>query len=242
MGLGLGRETAARPQTTTTTLSPITFGHGEIYAMPAATQRILDDADMNMEEWLANEVKIEFDRQEGIAFVSGDGTNKPFGLLQYVTGGAAAAQHPGGVLTVAPSGAAAAIVPDSLVDFVYGLAAPYRQNSTWLMSSATAASIMKLKDGQGNYLWRESYAAGQPATLLGRPVEFDENMPALAAGNTPIAFGDFKAGYLINDRIGTRILRDPYTSKPFVLFYTTRRVGGGVKDPNAIRLLKIAAS
>lgn len=129
-----------------------------------------------------------------------------------------------------------------LVDLKYGLGAPYRQNATWLMNSQTAAVLAKMKDGQGNYIWRESLLAGEPSTLLGRPVEIDENMPNIAAGALPIAFGDFNRGYLVNDRIGVRVLRDPYTNKPFVTFYTTKRVGGGLLDNRAIRLLKIAAS
>ena len=119
------------------------------------------------------------------------------------------------------------------------LASPYRQNATWLMSSLTASSIAKMKDADGNLIWRESLLVGQPATLLGRPVEIDEAMPAPTAGNLTLAFGDFHAGYLINDRIGVRILRDPFTSRPFVNFYCTKRVGGGLLDPNAIRLLRI---
>lgn len=241
-GSGWVGETAARPQTTTPTLATITFGHGEIYANPAITQRLLDDAQFNVEDWLAGEVSDVFDRQEGIAFLSGDGVNKPFGLLQYVAGGAAASQHPAGPLTVVNSGSASALGgPDTLIDFKYGLPAPYRQNAKWLMNSQTAAAIAKLKDSTGAYMWREGLAEDQPSTLLGRPVEIDEGMPSIGAGNLPIAFGDFAAGYVINDRTGIRVLRDPYTSKPFVLFYTTKRVGGGVKDPNAIRLMKIAA-
>lgn len=135
----------------------------------------------------------------------------------------------------------AAIAVDGLIDFMYGLPAPYRQNSTWLMSSVTAAALSKLKDTEGNLIWREGLIVGQPATLLGRPVEIDEGMPAPTAGNLPVAFGDFNAGYLINDRQGVRVLRDPYTNKPFVNFYSTKRVGGGLLDPNAIRLLKIPA-
>lgn len=239
-GSGWVGETAARPETTSPTLSPITFGHGEIYAMPAITQRLLDDAQFNIEQWLADQIEAEFNIQEGTAFLSGNGTNKPFGLLQYVTGGAAASQHPGGVLSTTTAASATVIASDELVTFTYALASPYRQNASWLMNSATAATIAKLKDGDGNYLWRETMAIGQPATLLGRPVEIDEGMPSIATGTLPIAFGDFKAGYLINDRTGSRILRDPYTSKPYVLFYTTKRVGGGVADPNALRLLKMA--
>lgn len=241
-GSGWVGETAARPNTTSSTLSPIVFGHGEIYANVAATQRLLDDAAMDLEQWIAGQVDTEFAKQEGIAFISGDGVNKPFGLLQYITGGAAVAQHPGGNLDVVPSTSATTILPDPLIDFFYGLASPYRQNATWLMNSQTAAIISKLKDGQGNYLWREGLMLGQPATLIGRPVVIDEGMPAIGAGNLPIAFGDFKAGYLINDRIGTRVLRDPYTNKPFVNFYATKRVGAGVMDPRAIRLMKISVS
>lgn len=242
-GSGWVGETADRPTTSTPTLSPITFAAGEVYANPAITQRLLDDAQFNIEEWIANSVDREFNKQEGIAYISGNGVNKPFGLLQYVPGGAAATQHPGGTLGITPSGHATTIPnADALITFAYQLTAPYRQNATWLMNSQTAAAIAKMKDGQGNLIWRESLIVGQPATLLGRPVEIDENMPNIAADAFPIAFGDFKSGYLINDRTGVRILRDPYTAKPYVLFYATKRVGAGVLDPHAIRLLKIAAA
>ena len=234
-GSGWVGETAARPQTTNASLSQITFPTGEIYAMPATTSRLLDDSLISIEDWLVNSIREEFNRQEGIAFLSGDGVNKLMGLLQYVVGGAGAGAHPGGNLTVT----VAAIGVDTLIDFTYGLAAPYRQNASWLMSSLTAASIAKMKDLDGNLIWRESLIAGQPSTLLGRPVEIDESMPGPTSNNLAIAFGDFRAGYLINDRIGTRILRDPFTNKPFVMFYTTKRVGAGLLDPNAIRLLRI---
>lgn len=241
-GSGWTGETAARPATSTPTLDPLVFPHGEIYANPGITQNLLDDADFNLEAWLATEVAEEFGKQEGIAFVAGNGVNKPRGFLTYVEGGASDDHHPGGNLTVVLSGAAAALPSaDGLIDFVYGLPSPYRQNARWLMNSMTAAAIAKFKDGDGNYLWRETYVAGQPATLLGYPVEIDENMPDVAAGAMPVAFGDFQRGYVINDRQGVRILRDPYTNKPFVHFYTTKRVGGGVDDIEAIRLLRIGA-
>lgn len=241
-GSGWVGETASRPQTVTPTLAPLIFASGEIYANPAVTQRLLDDADFQIEAWLAAEVAQTFELQEGPTWISGDGVNKPRGILTYVTGGASDGHHPGGNLTVVPGGAAANLSSDGLVDFVYSLPSPYRQNARWLMSSLTAAAAAKLKDGQGNYLWRETYVSGQPATLLGYPVELDENMPGVAAGNLPIAFGDFRRGYVINDRFGVRTLRDPYTNKPFVSFYTTKRVGGGVLDPRAIRLMRIAAA
>lgn len=211
--------------------------------MPAASQRLLDDSAINLEEWIATNLSDEFSRQEGIAFVSGDGVNKPMGFLQNAPGGSAAAAHPGGALGQLVSGQAATIgTADTLVDLKYGLGAPYRQNATWLMNSQTAAVIAKMKDGQGNFIWHEALLANEPATLLGRPVEIDEAMPNIGAGAFPIAFGDFQRGYLVNDRMGTRILRDPFTSKPFVMFFATRRVGGAVIDPNAIRVMKIAAA
>lgn len=240
-------ETAARPETGTPTFDPIEFAAGEIYANPAITQRLLDDADFDISGWLSSQIAQEFAAQEDVAFITGNGVNKPRGLLTYVTGGASDGAHPGGNLDVENSGAAAALGADDpasadrLVQFLYNLPAPYRRNSTFLMNSQTASVIARLKDGQSNYLWRDTFVAGQPATLLGRPVEIDETMPDIAAGATPIALGDFKRGYVINDRMGVRVLRDPYTNKPFVMFYTTKRVGGGVLDPNAIRLLKIAA-
>jgi HK97 family phage major capsid protein len=244
-GSGWVGETAARPQTSNASLAPITFSSGEIYAMPAATQRLLDDAALDVENWLRDAVQREFNRQEGIAFLSGDGVNKPAGFLTYIAGGANEATHPGGsieVVDVAIDPAATAATIDALIDFMYGLEAPYRQNATWLMSSLTAAVLAKMKDANDNLIWRESLIVGQPSTLFGRPVEIDEGMPAPGVvGNLPIAFGDFRSGYLINDRIGIRVLRDPFSNKPYVMFYTTKRVGGGVLDPNAIRVARVTA-
>jgi HK97 family phage major capsid protein len=209
--------------------------------MPAVTQNLLEDSAIDLEDWIAEEVGAEFGRQEAIAFVSGDGANKPSGFLTSAVGGSNAAAHPGGALDTITTATAGVIAPDELVDFLYGLAAPYRQNATWLMNSTTAAVIAKMKDGQGNYLWREAFLQGQPATLLGFPVAIDENMPNIAANALAVAFGDWRRGYVINDRVGTQVLRDPFTAKPYVLLYSRRRVGGGVRDPRAIRLLKIKA-
>jgi HK97 family phage major capsid protein len=241
-GSGWVGETASRPATSNAVFTPLVFPAGEIYAMPVVTQRLLDDAAVNIEDHLGTALSDEFTRQEGIAFVSGDGVNKPMGFLRHAPGDIAETVHPGGALSVTPSGQADGIKTDALIDLKYGLGAPYRQNATWLMNSQTAAVLAKLKDGQGNYVWREALLASEPATLLGRPVEIDENMPNIAAGTLPIAFGDFQRGYLVNDRIGVRILRDPYSNKPFIMFYTTKRVGGGLLDPKAIRLLKVAAA
>ena len=242
-GTGWVGETASRPQTSTSSLSQIVFEAGEIYAQPAATQKILDDSEINLENWMVDSVEEEFSRQEEIAFISGNGSNKPRGLLSYVTGGASEGVHPGGDLATFNSESASDIPDaDTLLTFKYQLGAPYRQNARWLMNSLTASYIAKLKDGQGNYIWREGLQAEDPSRLLGHPVTISEAMPNIASGELPIAFGDFQSGYLINDRVGVRVLRDMYTAKPYVLFYVTKRVGGGVLDPHAIKLMKIGVT
>ncbi|MDI4657245.1 phage major capsid protein [Xanthobacter autotrophicus] len=241
IGTGWMGETAARSATSTPQVDPVTYTHGELYAYPFITQTLLDDAQFDIVQWLADTVAEEMDRQEGIAFLSGDGQNKPRGLLTFAPGGLHAASHPGGALAVVNSGHASQLTADGLINLSYGLQAPYRRNATWLMASTTAAVIRKMKDGQGNYLWQPVTVAGQPETLLGYPVAIDENMPSVAADALPVAFGDFQRGYVINDRSGVRVLRDPYSNKPYVGFYTTKRVGGGVRDPNAIVLQKVGA-
>lgn len=233
-------ETDARPATNTATFKPLVFTSGEIYANPAATQGMLDDAEINLETWLAQEVQTEFALQEGRAFVSGDGTNKPTGILTYVTGGVNAAKHPFGAIEVVNSGAATAITADAIIDLVYSLPAAYVGNAKFAMNRKTLAIVRKLKDGQGNYLWQPSYVAGQPSTLCGFPVVEMADMPDVAANSISIMFGDFNQGYLIVDRMGVRVLRDPYTNKPFVQFYTTKRVGGGLLNPEPLRAMKIA--
>lgn len=240
-GSGWVGETDQRPETATPNLKALGFGHGEIYANPAATQQILDDSEINLDAWLAGEVQAEFAEQEGIAFISGDGVKKPAGILTYVEGGTNAAKHPFGAIKVINSGAAADISSDAVLDLIYGLPKKYRQNSRFLTNNLTIAKLRKLKDGQGNYLWQPSAQAGQPATLQGYGIAEDENMPDVAANSIPMLFGDYKRGYLIIDRMGVRVLRDPYTKKPYVLFYTTKRVGGGVQNPECLRALKVAA-
>lgn len=235
-------ETAQRPQTNTPTLASMTYTTGEIYANPAATQGMLDDAEVDLEQWLANEVETEFSYQEGVGFIAGDGVNKPTGVLTYVEGGTNAATHPFGAIKAVSSGAAGAIVSDSIIDLIYSLPSVYTANARFLLNRNSQANIRKLKDGQGNYLWQPSYVAGQPATLVGYPISEVPDMPNVAANSIPLMFGDFKRGYLIVDRIGVRVLRDPYTNKPFVQFYTTKRVGGGLLDPQPLRALKVAAA
>lgn len=235
-------EDDARPETGTPTFGALAYRPGEIYANPAATQAMLDDAAVNLESWLAAEVETEFAYQEGLAFLTGNGTSKPAGVLTYAAGGANAAVHPWGAIPEETAAAVAAVTSDELVDVVYSLPSEYTAGARWVMNRNTQAAIRKLKDGDGNYLWQPSYQAGQPATLLMYAITEMAGMPDMAAGALPIAFGDFRRGYLIVDRTGVRVLRDPYTRKPYVHFYTTKRVGGGLLNPDVLRLLRMAAS
>jgi HK97 family phage major capsid protein len=237
-------ESATRAETTAPQLSVIEFPTMELYAMPSATQALLDDAHVNVEEWLASEVQIVFAEQEGDAFINGDGVNKPRGLLTYTTVADASWSWGNiGYVASGASGAFAASDPsDALLDLAYAPKQGYRAGAHWVMNRKTEAAIRKLKDGQGNYIWAPGAAAGDPATLFGYPVAEAEDMPDIAANSLSIAFGDFARGYLVVDRVGVRVLRDPYSAKPFVLFYTTKRVGGGVQNFEAIKLMKFAAS
>jgi HK97 family phage major capsid protein len=242
-GSGWVGETATRPETTTPTIGSLNFDTGEIYANPGATQGFLDDGQVDVETWLAAEVETEFAYQEGIAFVSGNGTNKPFGFLTYATGAANASKHPWGAVLVGKLAAAVgAVTGDELIDLVMALPQEYHDNARFVMNRSTLATIRKMKDGNDAYIWQPSLSEAQPQALLGYPVTEMAAMPNMAANALPIAFGDFRRGYQIVDRFGTRVLRDPYTNKPYVMFYTTRRVGGGVQNPDTIKVLKMAAS
>lgn len=234
-------EAAARPETNTPTFGSLTYKPGEIYANPSATQQMLDDAEVNLEAWLASEVDGEFALQEGAAFLSGNGADKPTGILTYITGGANAAAHPWGDIKTVASGSAAALTSDGIIDLIHALPEEYTGEARFIMSRTTQGSIRKMKDGQGNYLWQPSMQAGQPATLSGYSITTMPGMPAVAANSTPILFGDFRRGYMIVDRMGIRVLRDPYSKKPYVQFYTTKRVGGGLLNPDTIKALKISA-
>ncbi|WP_374115017.1 phage major capsid protein [Ancylobacter mangrovi] len=240
--VGWVAETAARTQTASPVLDELSFPAMEIYAMPAATQTLLDDAAVNIDEWLAIEVEAAFAAQEGTAFVTGDGAGKPKGFLAYAT--AAEDAWEWGKLGFIATGAAgdfpATNPADPLVDLVYALKAGYRQNGSFVMNRRSQAAVRKLKDENGQYFWAPPTAAGQPPSLMNFPVHEAEEMPDIDENSVSIAFGDFKRGYLVVDRAGVRVLRDPYSAKPYVLFYTTKRVGGGVQDFDAIKLLKFA--
>lgn len=240
IGSGWVGETAARPETTTPGLATLQFDTGEIYANPAVSQRMLDDADFDLEAWLTGEVDGEFAIQENIAFLSGNGTNKPFGVLTYVTGAANAAKHPWGAIEATITAGAAAITGDELLTLVGTLPSERDTNSKWYLNRSTLFAIRKLKDGQGNYLWQPNYVAGQPASLAGYPVVEVPGMPTIATGNVTALFGDMEMTYLVVDRKGVVVLRDPFTNKPYVHFYTTKRVGGGVQNPEYMKALKQA--
>lgn len=212
--------------------------------MPAATSALLEDNAVDIERWVADEVELAFAEQEGRAFITGDGATQPKGFL--TSDIVAEANWSWGKLGYVASGAAGdfatANPSDRLIDLVYALKAGYRQNAVFVMSRRTQSTIRKFKDAQGNYLWQPPAQAGGQASLMNFPLIEAEDMPDIVANATPVAFGDFRRGYLVVDRLGTRILRDPYSAKPYILFYTTKRVGGGVQDFNAIKLLKIATA
>ncbi|HHJ4379962.1 TPA: phage major capsid protein [Citrobacter freundii] len=232
-------ETDARPETDASKLGQIEPFMGEIYGNPQATQTMLDDAFFNVEDWINSELAIEFAEQEEIAFTSGNGTKKPKGFLAYAstldpdkTRAFCTLQH---IL----SGAAAGVTADAIIKLVYTLRKVYRNGAKFMMNNNSLFAIRILKDSEGNYLWRPGLELGQPSSLAGYGVAENEQMPDIAADAKAIAFGNFKRGYTIVDRIGTRILRDPYTKKPFVGFYTTKRTGGMLVDSQAIKLLQI---
>lgn len=238
---GWVEEKANRSETNTPTLREIAINTKEIYAMPAATQTLLDDSAVDIASWLADEVSIEFNEEESLSFITGNGAAKPKGITAYTN--VANASYAWGKVGYIASGHASQLNNvDKLIDLQHALRSIYRNGSAWLMNDLTLSVIRKLKDGEGNYIWRPGLEQGAPDVLLGKPVEIDDNMPDISAGLYPIAFANFKRAYLIVDRQGTRVLRDPYTQKPYVLFYTTKRVGGGIVMYEAIKLLKIAAS
>lgn len=237
-------EKASRPQTLTPQFAKLSFPAMEQYAMPATTQQALDDAWFDLEGWLTEEVGIAFREQEGDAFINADGVNKPRGFLNYAsatsTPSAPSAWGSVGFTGTGTSGdfAASPNGPDALIDLIYSVKPVYRGNGKFVMNDLSLAKTRKLKDSQGHYFWQPSLVAGEPSTLASYPVYPDDGMPDFGANTYPIAFGDWERFYWIVDRMGTRVLRDPFSTKPYVLFYTTRRVGGGIRDFAAVKKLK----
>ena len=242
-GAGWATETDPTGETGTPTIERITIPLHELSALPKASQRLLDDAAFDIEGWLAGRIADKFSRAEAMAFVSGDGVDKPKGFLTYNTAanGSEAWGELGHVVTGADGAFAATDPADAIIDLVYALGAQYRANASFVMNSKTAGQVRKLKDADGRFLWSDGLAAGEPARLMGYPVLVCEDMPDIASWSPSIAFGDFAAGYTIAERPDLRILRDPFSAKPHVLFYATKRVGGDVSDFAAIKVLKFAA-
>ena len=240
---GWAAETAPRPETEGANLSLLEFPSAELYASPAATQTLLDDAFMSLDEWLAGEIEDAFAAQETEAFVNGDGVNKPKGFLTYPTVANDDAEwgEIGHVVTGA-AGAFGETPVDRLIDLIYAPKAKYRANGRFVMNRRTASAIRKFRDADDNYVWSPATQPGATSSLLGYPVTEIEETPDIGADAMAVAFGDFRRGYLIVDRAGLSVLRDPYSAKPYVLFYTTKRVGGGVQDFDAIKVLKFAES
>lgn len=238
VSLGVGAawagEEDARTQSTTAGLSLLEFPAGELYSMPAATQTLLEDSYADIDEWLADEVEAAFSIQESAAFVSGDGDGKPKGFLDYTI--VAEASHAWGQIGSVAGDFTAAAAGDQIIDLIQTPKSQFRSNGRFTMNRRTVAAVRKLKDADGRYLWRPGMN-GEAQTIFGYPVTELEDMPDIGTGNAAIAFGDFRRGYLIADRQGARVLRDPYSAKPYVLFYTTKRVGGGVQNFDAIKVM-----
>lgn len=238
-------ETDARTTTATAKLNELEFPVMEIYANPNATQTLLDDSNINIEQWIADEVNLEFAYQEGNAFVLGNGVKKPWGFLGVPI--VADGSYAWGSLGYVPSGAAGAFAAstpaDAVISLYHALRTAYRGNASWVANNNTLGALRKLKDGQNNYLVVTNFSAGGVVeSMMGKPVVEMVDMPDIGANSYSLAFGDFRRGYLIVDRIGIRVLRDPFTNKPFVQFYTTKRVGGGVQHYEAIKIMKFAVS
>ncbi|MCL4188166.1 MAG: phage major capsid protein [Rhodobacteraceae bacterium] len=244
LGSGWTDESSTITETATPTIERISIPLHELTAMPKASQRLLDDSAFDIEGWLAARIADRFARAEAAAFVTGDGTGKPKGFLDHpkVAEDSWAWGNLGYVATGAAGDFNATNPADAIVDLVYALAAGYRANASFVMNSKTAGAVRKMKDTDGRFLWSDGLAAGEPARLMGYPVLIAEDMPDIGAGAYAVAFGDFRAGYTIADRPDLRILRDPFSAKPHVLFYASKRVGGDVSDFAAIKLLKFAVS
>ncbi|MEY3309774.1 MAG: hypothetical protein RLZZ413_3812 [Pseudomonadota bacterium] len=242
VGTGWVTETGSVSETATPLIERISIRLHQLAAMPKASQRLLDDSAFDVEGWLAGKIASRFIRSESAAFVNGDGVDKPKGFLlpPKVTN----ATWTWGSLGYVASGAAGDFrttnAVDCIVDLVYALAAPYRANATFVMNSRTAGAVRKMKDADGRFMWADGLAVAEPPRLMGYPVLICEDMPDIAANAHAIAFGDFAAGYTIAERTELRILRDPFSAKPHVLFYATKRVGGDISDYAAIKLLRFA--
>ena len=242
VGSGWAQEVPATVETATPLLERISIRLHELAAMPKASQRILDDSAFDVEGWLAEKIATRFIRAEAAAFINGDGIDKPKGIMlpPKIANASWTWGNLGFVTTGAAADFAATNAADCLINLVYALGADYRANATFLMNSRTTAAVRRLKDSTGRFLWVDGLQEGEPARLMGYRVLIAEDMPDIGASTFPIAFGDFRAGYTIAERPDLRILRDPFSAKPHVLFYANKRVGGDVTDFSAIKLLRVS--
>ncbi|MBV0891932.1 phage major capsid protein [Paracoccus sp. Z118] len=216
----------------------VTIPLHELSAMPKASQRLLDDAAFDLEAWLAGRIAERFARAEATAFIKGDGIDKPRGILTYpMAPNATATENEIGMFATGTLGSFGTDRPaDPLIDMIYALGAEYRANASFVMNSKSAGAVRKIRDAEGRFLWTDSLASGEPARLLGYPVLLCEDMPDVDDGPA-VLFGDFASAYTIAERPELRVLRDPFSAKPHVLFYATKRVGGGLTDPRAVKAL-----
>lgn len=239
-------ETAARTATATPTLADLKPTMGDLYAFPQATQQMLDDVFFNAASWLADEVATEVARNEGNAFVVGDGTNKPTGMLTATIVATGDASRAFGSVQYVPTGVAGLFAASNPVDIFYTtlaqLKAPYRANTKILTNKAILFEVAAFKDSSGRYVFTPISAPGVPPAILGYPIIEAEDVPAKAANSYSILVGDFMRYYLIVDRFGTRVIRDDISNKPYVGFYSWRRVGGMIVNSEAVKLVKFAAS
>ncbi len=215
----------------------------ELYAMPKISQKLIDDAAMNVESWLAAKVADKFARVEGTAFATGDGIGKPRGLFSYTTAATGDATRAWGTFEHVATGTSAdfnsTTKADPLFDLIGAFKDQYLQNAKFLMRREVRTKLRKLRGATSDlYLWEPSMQAGQPDKLNGYPVVIDQYVPTLAANSLSLAFGDFAEAFTIVDRIGIRTLRDPYTAKPYVVFYSTARTGSGAVNFEAVKFLK----
>jgi HK97 family phage major capsid protein len=234
-GFGWESETVAGAETTTPKIFKKRIPVHVMYAKPRVSQTLLEDSAINIENWLSDHIAKRFMRGEAAAFVSGDGVGKPRGFLTYSDYDTAGTDQFGRIEQQA-MGAAAALTADGFIDVKYRLIEDYLNRATWLMNRLTVAAAMELKDGQGNYIWKPGLAEERHSTILGLPVRMSTTMPTVAANALSVAIADWSEAYMIVDRLGITIQRDPFTQKPMIEFYTRKRVGGDVINYQAIKL------
>jgi HK97 family phage major capsid protein len=239
-------ETSTRSNTNTAQFAALTPVFGEVYALAHATQKILDDSIFDLGSWLVGEIGDDAAAAEESAFIQGNGVNRPKGFLAYNVVSTADATRSFGDIQYVPSGAAGAWATnkpaDAIIDLIYSMKSGYRNGAAFVGPKAVYQGVRKFVDANNAYIWQPSLQAGEPASLLGYPTHESESMPAVANNSYSLAFANWKRAYYIADRIGTRVLRDPYTAKPYVIFYVTKRVGGFLADSNAVKVMKFAAT